>query len=257
MTGIVSDDGAGRDAPDPAAFLASSAEVLAEPVELHLDETVLDFWRRRIAQHLTEYYAGVRLSKFPEDLRVLEQLLFAQRPDAVLEIGCQFASSSLWIADRLASIARYGGPSNALVVAMDIDTAAAEVALDTVDPAWRERIVLIEADITDPSLPARVEDALGGRRNCMVIEDSAHTYETTIAALKGFARFVAPGGYLIVEDGVVDVEELRLRPDWPRGVHRAIAEFLSGDSGVEFVRRSDLEPYGLTSHPGGYLQRQG
>ncbi len=254
MSAPAADPGSG--AADPTRFLASSTEALPEPIDLHLDEPVVEFWRRRIAQHLTEYYAGIRLSKFPEDLRVLEQLLFAQRPDAVIEIGCQFASSSLWIADRLASIRRYGGPTDPLVVALDIDTAAATVALDTADPAWRERIALIEADITDPSLPARVEDALGGRRNCMVIEDSAHTYQTTIAALKGFARFVAPGGYLIVEDGVVDVEELRLLPDWPRGVHRAISEFLSGDSGVEFVRRSDLEPYGLTSHPGGYLQRR-
>ncbi|HMR95615.1 MAG TPA: CmcI family methyltransferase [Microthrixaceae bacterium] len=248
--------GAESGGPDPARFLSPSAEAIAEPLELRLDESVLDFWRRRIAQHLTEYYAGVRLSKFPEDLRVLEQLLFAQRPDAVIEIGCQFASSSLWIADRLASIRRYGGPVDPLVVALDIDTEAAHVALDAVDPAWRQRIVLIEADITDPSLPDRVDDALGGRRNCMVIEDSAHTYETTIAALSGFARFVAPGGYLVVEDGVVDVEDLRLLPDWPRGVHRAIDEFLSGDRGREFVRRADLEPYGLTSHPGGYLQRR-
>ncbi len=241
---------------DTSSFLASGAEALPRPLELHTDETVLAFWRRRIEQHLTEYYAGVRLSKFPEDLRVVEQLLFAQRPDAIIEIGCQFAASSLWLSDRMLTVARYGGPADPLVIAIDVDTAAARVALDTADPAWADRIVLIEADITDPGLPELVDAHLGGRHNCMVIEDSAHTYETTIAALTGFAGFVAPGGYLVVEDGIVDVEELRLLEDWPRGVHRAIEEFLTTPVGGEFTRRPDLEPYGLTSHPGGYLQRR-
>ena len=53
---------------------------------------------------------------------------------------------------------------------------------------------------------------------CFVVEDSAHTYETTLAALGSFARFVPQGGFFVVEDGCVDIEEMRLAPDWPRGV---------------------------------------
>ena len=71
MSAPAADPGSG--APDPTLFLSSSTEALPEPIELHMDEPVVEFWRRRIAQHLTEYYAGIRLSKFPEDLRVLEQ----------------------------------------------------------------------------------------------------------------------------------------------------------------------------------------
>jgi cephalosporin hydroxylase len=240
---------------DTSLFMGDAQELLARPVELVLDESVVEFWRRRIHQHLTEYYAGIRLSKFPEDLRVVEQLLFAQRPDVVIEIGTQFGASALWIADRLASLTRYGGPADPLVVTIDIDTRAARVALDRADPAWRDRIVLIESDVCSSALPELVKEHLGGRTNCMVIEDGAHTYETTAAALTGFSRFVPAGGYLVVEDGIVDVEALRLLPDWPRGVHQAIAEFMASPLGSEFVRRPDLETYGLTSHPGGYLQR--
>jgi len=237
-------------------YLAPEGEALPMSISFDPSESVLSYWRRRIEQHLSEYYAGIRLSKFPEDLRVMEQLMFAQRPQAVVELGCQFASSSLWFADRLEALVRYGGAADPVVVAVDIDTSLAEQALDGVDPRWRERILLIEADITDPALPALVESRLEGRTNCFVIEDSAHVYDTTAAALRGFTHLVPPGGYVVVEDGVVDVEELRMREDWPRGVHRAIDDFMAGPSGRDFIRRPDLERYGITSHPGGYLQRR-
>jgi hypothetical protein len=36
----------------------------------------------------------------------------------------------------------------------------------------------------------------------------------------------------------------------------AIAEWLQTPAGAEFTVREDLELYGITSHPGGYLQRR-
>ncbi len=53
-------------------------------------------------------------------------------------------------------------------------------------------------------------------------------YDTTRAALEGFARFVPPGGFFVVEDGCVDDEELRF-DEWPRGVLPAVAR-LAGDA---------------------------
>src|SRR5262249_33557648 len=83
-----------------------------------------------------------------------------------------------------------------------------------------------------------------------------HMYETTRAALEGFARFVPPGGFFVVEDGCVDVEELRPDDRWPRGVLRALDEWLESPAGAGFVVRRDLEPYGIPCHPRGSLQRR-
>jgi cephalosporin hydroxylase len=233
-------------------------EILPDPLTRPAwDAPVLAYWRDRLAQHLTDWYCGIRISKFPEDLRILEHLLWAQRPQAVVEIGCQFGASTLWFADRLADLVRYGGAPDPVVVAVDIEIAEARAGLDRVDPAWGERIVLIEGDVTSPDVAAAVRSALGGRTNCLVVEDSAHVYDTTRAALDLYADLVPPGGYFVVEDGIVDVEELRLLDDWPRGVLPAVADFLATPAGAEFRRRPDLELYGITCHPGGYLQRGG
>lgn len=88
-----------------------------------------------------------------------------------------------------------------------------------------------------------------------MIEDSAHTYETTWSALTGFASFVPVNGYFVVEDGCVDVEEMRLSESWPRGVLPAVEAWLATPHGSEFTLRRDLERYGLSCHPMGFLQR--
>jgi cephalosporin hydroxylase len=88
-----------------------------------------------------------------------------------------------------------------------------------------------------------------------VVEDSAHVYDTTLAALRGFADMVPVGGYFVVEDGCVDVEEMRLDEFWPRGVLPAIADWRRTPEGKRFRVRRDLELYGMSCHPGGFLQR--
>ena len=230
--------------------------MLPPHVDVRLDETMLDYWHRRVAQHLKDSYAGVPMSKFPEDLRVYEHLLWEAKPNVVIEIGAQFGGSALWFRDRLRALAGYTSAPEIRVVSVDLDTSAARANLAAVDPGcFEETIVFVDADVLDPRTPARVEGSIPPGAVCFVVEDSAHTYETTFAALEGFARFVPPGGYFVVEDGCVDVEEMRADPDWPRGVLPAIGAWLQTGGGSRFAVRRDLELYGLSCHPGGFLQR--
>lgn len=199
-----------------------------------------------------ETYAGVPIGKFPEDLRVYEHLLWISRADVVVEIGTQHGGSALWFRDRLADLARYGRIREGHVVAIDIDIDRARERLAGIDT---NGISLMAGDVLDPELPGRVRRAIPPSARCFVVEDSAHTFETTTAALEGFTPLVPMGGYLVVEDGCVDIEELRLTGDWPRGVLPALTSWLATPQGAEFRQRRDLERYGITCHPQGFLQR--
>jgi cephalosporin hydroxylase len=221
-----------------------------------LGDTLAAYQRRRLRQHTLDSYAGISLSKFPEDLRVYEHLLWMLAPDAVIELGCQFGGSALWFRDRLASLARYGDRPVPRVIAVDVEIEQAHENLRQIDPGHPSSITLIEGDVRDPELSERVARELEPGARCLVVEDTAHTYETTLASLSGFSRFVNVGGLFVVEDGCVDVDELRISYAWPRGVLAAIREWL-GSEGHEFVERSDLELYGVTCHPHGFLQRRG
>jgi len=230
---------------------------VASPVEDLLSRPLRPYWLARAAQHLRDSYAGVPLAKFPEDLRIYEHLLWAQRPNVVIELGTFMGASALWFRDRLRTLRSYGLIEEPRVISVDLHTAAARERIADVDPDWERDITLLEGDVCDGRLPGRVEGLLPPGARCLVIEDSAHTYETTRGALEGFARFVAEGGFLVVEDGCVDVEAMRLEEGWPRGVTPAVEDWLRSEPGSAFRMRRDLELYGVTCHPHGFLQRTG
>lgn len=206
-----------------------------------------NYWRRRLVQHVDEKYHGVGIAKFPEDLWIYERLLWEMRADTVIELGAQDGGSTLWFRDRLRTLRDRGVIDRCLVVSVDVDGSRIAPILPADD------VIFIEGDVTDPALPERVRAVLPAGARPFIVEDTAHTYETTTAALEGFSALVPRDGFLIVEDGVVDIETLRIDRAWPRGVLPALRDWLA--SNPDFVQRRDLEVYGITGHPGGFLQR--
>jgi cephalosporin hydroxylase len=233
----------------------ASAENLPPTANVDPGDSVRQLWMSRIYQCVLDEYMGAPLCKFPEDLRVYEHLLSATAPQVVVEIGAYGGGSALWFRDRLRTLATYGRVADPLVVTVEIDPFEATMKLDAADPEWRMSIHLVEGDVRDPDTAERVAQLVPEGASTLVIEDSAHTYETTLAALTYYSRFVQPDGFFVVEDGSVDVEELRLYDDLPRGVLPAVADWLLGEQGRAFRVRRDLELYGLTTNPQGYLQR--
>ena len=220
-----------------------------------LSAPVRELWLQRIHQLLFDNYLGVPLHKLPEDLRVYEHLMSMSGCDTVIELGTYRGGSALWFRDRLATLAAYGRIERPHVISVDLSTTEASKSLDAVDPYWRESITLIEGNVEDPALADEVRRALPPGARCLVIDDTAHTHESTLGALRGFSQFVPVGGFFVVEDGFVDVEEMRPAADWPRGVGPATREWLASEEGSRFKVRRDLEMYGLTCHVEGYLQR--
>ena len=227
---------------------------LPPPVRVDVHEpAVRDYWRERAEQHTHDSYVGVAMTKFPEDLRVYEHLLWLDGPDTVIELGTQAGGSALWFRDRLATMRAYGRIAREpTVISVDVAQDGPRHMLEACANA--EHIELVEGDLGDPRVVEQVASLAGER--CLVVEDSAHTFETTRAALESYARFVPAGGFMVVEDGCVDDEQLRFS-HWPRGVRPALDAWLASPAGAAFEVRRDLELYGITCHPSGFLQRRG
>lgn len=198
---------------------------------------------------------GVLLQKMPEDLRIYEHLLWMAQPDVVVEVGAHDGGSTLWFRDRLRTLGHYTGGQQRRVISIDIDMSTARREVARADPRWDADIVLLEGDVRDPALVQRVSDAIPAGARCLVVEDSAHEYDTTLAALRAFAHLVAVGSFFVVEDTCVDVPALRVHRGWPRGVLPALRDWLATDDGSAFRPRRDLELYGLTCNPHGILER--
>jgi cephalosporin hydroxylase len=226
------------------------------PVEFDLDRSLRDYWNDRVRQHTRDRYAGLGLAKFPEDLRTYEHIMWAHRPNTVIEIGTSFGASALWFRDRLRWLCSYRKVDSVRVISIDLDVDTARVSLGEVDPDFEETIILIAGDVLDASLPKLVAGHLAPDARCMVVEDSAHEYHTTMAALTGFAQFVPPLGFFVAEDGYIDIEDRRPAPEIPRGVLPAVHAWLRTSEGRAFRIRRDAEAYGISSHPSGFLQRR-
>lgn len=219
---------------------SSSVESLANQkfLEDDLDMRVRDalpIMQARIIDRTT--YFGIRTLKNPLDFWVYQELIFAQHPDVIVEIGNLCGGTLLALAhvcDRL---------NKGRVIGVDIDQKEIASAARA-----HPRILLIEGDAVEKV--SNVRDAIGGEKRVLVIEDSSHTYDNTLAVLRAYAGLVSPGSYFIVEDGNCH-HGLDLGP-FP-GPYEAVTEFMRDNS--QFVIDRTCESFFITWNPRGYLRR--
>lgn len=226
-------------------------------IEDQLESRLGDYYLERVRIHMDDSYAGIRMRKFPEDLRTLEEIIWECHVDVVLEIGLGSGGSVLWFRDRLRTLAQYGRISRPLVISVDANIEQGRVNLAKLDPDYAQTIRLVESDVRDPDVAEKVRQHLPPDARVLLIDDSAHRYDTTMATLRHFSSLVPLFGYILIEDGHRDLPGM-LPADIPgstHGVVPAIREWLETDGAGRFVQRRDQERYIVTSHPGGWLQR--
>lgn len=186
-------------------------------------------------------YKGVRCLKDPSDLAIYLKLIWDLRPKTLIEIGSNQGGGALWFADML-SISGIGCPV---------------VSIDTVpvtgfsDP----RIAFLAGDA------ARLGDTMTAEMRAalphpwLVVEDSAHTYDVTLAALRFFAEITHPGDVVVIEDGVLD--DLGMADAYGGGPNRAVAEFFEAwpETFRVLTQYCDMFGQNATYNPNGYLLR--
>jgi cephalosporin hydroxylase len=185
---------------------------------------VLEQMQGRIMELTT--YCGIPTLKNPLDAWVYEEILWTTRPEVIVEVGSYQGGHLLKLA-HFCDVMDHGQ-----VIGVDID------------PTW-QGAVLAHPRITNLMGDAieqypNVAELVAGR-TALVIEDSSHTYENTLAVLRVYSTLVQPGHYFICEDGVV-----------PEAA-RAISDFLTENDGFEPDR--DRELFGITWNPSGFLRR--
>jgi cephalosporin hydroxylase len=117
--------------------------------------------------------------------------------------------------------------------------------------AKHPRIQTVTGDTRSDDTVEAVAELAAGRRG-MVIHDANHDAHAVILDLRNYSRFVAPGCYLVVEDG--------LRDQWPfpganpPGPLIALRRFLAETD--EFEVDAERERHLLTYNPEGFLRRR-
>lgn len=192
----------------------------------------------KIQQGTMNYrYRGVPMLKNPFDLALYALLLERTQPATLVEIGTHAGGSALWFADQ-----RPG------MHVLSID-------LHTPDGVSHPSVDFVRGDaqrLGDVLTPATMQSLA---RPLLVVEDSNHLAGTTFAVLEFFDRWLQPGEYIVIEDGILTA--MRAGEAYDGGPLRAIHEFLSRSGGRYEIDRTLCDYYGrnVTWNVDGYLRR--
>lgn len=212
-------------------------------------------WMIRTAPYKYTYnftWMGRPILQFPQDLVVLQEIIWATKPDLIIETGIAHGGSLVFDASMLELL---GG--DGYVLGIDIDIRAHNRGAIEAHPMGR-RIRMIEGSSVDPEVVRQVAGHAAGKASVMVILDSNHTHEHVLAELQLYAPLVTSGNYCVVFDTSVEDapdELFRDRP-WGKGNNpkTAVWEFLRQNDAFEIDRSMENKAL-ITVAPDGFLRR--
>jgi cephalosporin hydroxylase len=155
-------------------------------------------------------YKGISTLKNPFDWALYPMLLWEARPQTIIEIGSNCGGSALWLADTMRAFAL---PAH--IHSVDINKVT-----DLKVPG----VTFHRGDANQLNGSLSPDFMRSLARPLMVIEDSSHLKETTLAVLNFFHQWLLPREYIIIEDGIVT--ELGWAENYRGGPGAALEEFL-------------------------------
>ena len=154
-------------------------------------------------------WMGRPIIQLPEDMVRLQELIWTQQPDVLIETGIAHGGSLIFYASLFESMGR------GRVIGIDIDIRAHNRAAIESHPMFK-RITMIEGSSIAPDVVDQVKRLVGEGEKVMVVLDSNHTREHVLNELRSFAPLVQVGGYMVATDGIMQdlVHAPRSNPDW-------------------------------------------
>lgn len=211
-------------------------------------------WIARTATYEYSYHftwMGRPVIQYPQDLMAMQELIWATKPDVIIETGIAHGGSLVFYASLLELL---GG--DGFVIGVDIDIRAHNRRAIEEHP-MAKRIRMIEGSSIDKGTVDRVRVLAEGRRRVLVALDSNHTHEHVLAELRAYSSLVTAGSYLVVFDTVVEDMPADLFPDRPWGIGNnpksAVREFLATTDRFAVDRELE-EKLLITVAPDGYLK---
>ena len=176
------------------------ARIQAQGEDRALYDLSLDWMLRTLkySYSLNFNWLGVPIVQLPPDILVLQELVWAIRPDLVVETGIARGGSLVFYASLLELL---GGNGQVLGIDLDIRPHTREAIAQH---PLKKRISMIEGSSVDPGVVTEVFHRAEGRERVLVILDSDHAHGHVLEELCCYSPLVSEGSYLVVCDTSVD-----------------------------------------------------
>jgi cephalosporin hydroxylase len=173
------------------------------------------------------------------DLWIIQETIAEVKPELLIECGTNRGGSSLFYAN-LFDLMQQGS-----VITIDVEKLHA---------LSHPRITYLIGSSTSPEILDVVRQRVAACKGpVMVILDSDHSEQHVRRELEGYASFVTPRSYCLVQDGVIDT--LRIFRGGRPGPLPAIESFMQSTRDFE-VDEERTARFIITHHPKGWLRRK-
>lgn len=198
-------------------------------------------------------WLGRPIIKYPSDIVATQEIIWAVKPDLIIETGIAHGGSLMLSASMLEI---NGG--DGLVLGIDIDIREHNKK-EILNHPMAKRIQMIEGSSTSAETMAQVREIAAGRKRVMVFLDSLHSHAHVAAELELYAPLVSVGSYLVLPDTFIEY--------FPKGYYSgsrpwdvgdnpmtAMRDFMKGNDEFE-IDRQLCDKLMITEAFDGYLKR--
>lgn len=154
-------------------------------------------------------WMGRPIIQLPDDLLRIQEVIYALKPDVVVETGIAHGGSLIFYASLMEAMGK------GKVVGIDIDIRAHNRAAIEAHEMFG-RIEMIEGSSIDAPVLDAVRASIPEGAVVIVLLDSNHSKAHVEAELAAYADIVSQGSYIVVTDGIMRqvAGAPRTEPDW-------------------------------------------
>ncbi|HYX28429.1 MAG TPA: CmcI family methyltransferase, partial [Pyrinomonadaceae bacterium] len=154
-------------------------------------------------------WLGRPIIQLPEDMVRLQEVIYAIKPDVIVETGIAHGGSLVFHASLCKAI------GSGRVIGIDVEIRPhnrAAIQQHELFPL----IKLIEGDSIAPEIVDQVRKEIKPGEKVLVLLDSKHTKDHVLAELNAYAPLVTTGSYIVAMDGIMEqmAGAPRSTPDW-------------------------------------------
>jgi len=245
-------------------FQARNATMVAKQASNIVLQGDSHHWLEAASKHEYSYHftwQNVPIIQHPQDVMALQEIIWATRPDLIVETGIARGGSLLFYASMMELMKPREG---CVVFGVDIDIKPH--LQDVIENTYiGNGIYTMEASsVSDEAiseakrLKSEQRRVSGGLAyGTMVVLDSDHTHKHVLAELNAYAPLVTPGCYLVVFDTIIEYMPESFSADRPWGPGNspatAVAAFLKTTDRFEVDTDMDAKLL-ISAAPGGYLR---
>lgn len=219
-------------------------------------EMVSSLWVKLYAQYKLTHnctWMGVPIIQFPEDVMMMEELIWKVRPDVIVECGFAHGGSALFYASLMELMGK------GIVVGVDVEIRPYN-RIAVQNHPMSHRVRMVDGSSIEAATIDAIKSFIRPGDKVMVLLDSNHSKGHVAREIELYREMVSPGSYLVVMDGaqafVWDMPDGR--PEWKDdNPLAAIEDFMATPLGQsEFEIDEHFTRLFVTSNPKAYLRRK-